>query len=145
MDGFQILGRHDVFVVDGELLTCLEVGHLIPSPADLGAGTTVGRRVHFMQAEVAFTRYGHAEGAVAEHLDTHEFPTGAPHVVAHDCIMDGTHLVEVQFAGEHHNIGILRVEFHRVDVRYALLGRDMHLHPTAAGIENRRYIAGDYR
>ena len=42
VDGLQVLGRHDVFVLNVELVAGLAVGDSVASAAYLGAGATVG-------------------------------------------------------------------------------------------------------
>ena len=55
-----------------------------------------------------------------------------------------THLVEIELAGEYHDIGPLRVESHRLDVGYVDLCRNVHLDPYRACIEYSGYVACYY-
>ena len=72
--GFQVLGRHDVFIVDVELVARLIIRCGIAASAHLNALPAVGRAVGGMQAHIALAADGHAEGAVAEHLDADLLP-----------------------------------------------------------------------
>ena len=96
-----------------------------------------------MQAEIAFARHGHAQGAVAEHLDAHGLAVGAAYVVAPDGVGNGLDLGEIELARKHNHIGPPGIEFHRLDVRDALLCGDVHLHADAAGIGYGSNVAGD--
>ena len=81
-----------------------------------------------MQAEVAFSRNRHTQSTVAEHFDAHKRAVRTADVVADDCLVDFVNLFEVNFAGKHHHIGKLRVESHRLTVRYIHLSGNVHLH-----------------
>ena len=60
-----------------------------------------------MQAQRAFARYGHAERPVAEHLNPHQLAPRAADIFLHNGAVYGGYLVEIEFAGEYHHIGIL--------------------------------------
>ncbi len=80
---------------------------------------------------------------MGEHLDFNQFAARPADVVFDDFAMDGRHLFKGQFARQHHRIGPLREKAHGFGVGDVALGRDVHLLPDAAGIENRRHIGGD--
>ena len=143
MDGAQVFGRHNIFVLDIELVAGLAVGDGVASAADLGAGASVGRGVHLVEREIAFAGNGHTEGAVAEHFDSHQLAVRAADIFVDYGLMDGRHLVEVEFAGEHHHIGILRIVAECGGVAHTELRGDVHLHIAAAGIEDCGHIRGD--
>ena len=69
LDGTEILGGHNVFVVNVELRAGLQVRDLIAPSAELEAGSPVRGGSIGLQAEVTFAGNGHAEGSVGEHLD----------------------------------------------------------------------------
>ena len=110
MDGLQVFGRHDVFILYGELVARLAVGHLVSASAYLRACSAVCRRVHFVQTQIAFARHRHAERAVAKHFDAQTFAVRSADVVALDGVVDARHLCQVELARQHKHIGILRVE-----------------------------------
>ena len=56
--------------------------------------------------------------------------------------VDVSHLIEVQFTGQHHHIGKLCIKPQGFDVRYVQLGRKMHLHAFLTAIGHHRNIAG---
>ena len=143
MDGLQVLGRHDVFVLHLKLVVGLQIGHTVAPAAYLGAGSAVGARVHLMQAQIALARDSHAESSVAEHLEAHEIAMRAADIVAHDGIAYGGYLLHIELTGQHHHVGPLRVESHRLDIAHIDLSGDMHLHPYRTGIHDGRHIAGD--
>ena len=80
---------------------------------------------------------------MTEHLDTHRFTTRTHDVVALDGFVNAGHLVEVQLAGQHHDVGKAGVESQGLGVRDIQLGGQMHLHPNLAGIVHGRHVAGD--
>ena len=144
VNGFQVFGRHDIFVLNVQLVAGLKIGDAVSAPANLGACTPVGTGIHLVEAEVALARHGHAQGAVAEHLDAHRFAFRATDVVALDGVADCAHLVEVELAGKDDHIGPLRVEPHGLGVGDIALGGYVDLHSAAAGIEDGGDVAGNY-
>ena len=85
-----------------------------------------------MQAEVALARHSHAQRAVAEHFEPYPLSRRAAYVLALYGLRYGGHLVEVQLAGQHHHVGICRIEAHGLDIRYVALGGYVYLHAVAA-------------
>ncbi len=57
---------------------------------------------------------------------------------------DARYLFERQLARQHHDVGPLREELHRLGVRYVALGGYMHLHAYAPGIEHGGHVGGYY-
>ena len=143
VDGAEVLGREDVAAVDVERLARLPVGDGVLAAANLAAGPPVGRARGLVQAQVALARDGHAEGSVGEHLDFDQLALRAADVVFDDFAVDGGHLLERELAGQHHRVGPLCEEFHRLGVRDVALGRDVDLDPHAARIEDCREVGGD--
>ncbi len=81
---------------------------------------------------------------MGEHLDRDQLAPRTADVVLDDLAADGRHLFERQLARQHHRIGPLGVEAHRLRVGDVALRRDVHLLPDAAGIEDRRHVGGDH-
>ena len=142
MDGLQVLGAHDVFVFHRQLLTGVGVVQGVGPAAHLVARAAVGAGVHLVEAHVAFAAHGHAEGAVAEHLEAHELAARAAHVLLHDAAVYLRHLVEVELPGEHHHVGPLGVELHRLEIGDVDLGGDVHLLADGACVENHGDVGG---
>ncbi len=80
---------------------------------------------------------------MGEHLDFDQLAPRAADVVFLDFPMDARHLLQRQFAGQHHRVGPLREELHGFGIRYVALGRYVHLHADAAGIEYGGHVGGD--
>ena len=97
-----------------------------------------------MKAQVTFAGNGHAEGTVAEHLDPHKLSARSADVVADNSFMDGPDLIEIQFTGQDHHVGITGIEAEGLGVGDAQLGGDVDLHPPGAGIEDCGHVGGDY-
>ena len=110
VDRLQILGRHDVLVVDLKLDARLLILHLVGAAADLRAGATVSALTLLVQAEVALTRDGHTEGAVGEHLDTDGLTSRTDDGLFDDRLMDGSDLIHIQLTRQDHNVSELRIE-----------------------------------
>jgi len=95
VDGLEIFGRHDVLILNLQLVACLNVGDAVAAAADLCARTAVGAGVHLVQAQIAFARYSHAQSAVAEHFNLHQFAARAADVLRLYGIADGFDLVKI--------------------------------------------------
>ena len=80
---------------------------------------------------------------MGEHFDPHGFARGAADALLRDLAGDVGHLLEIQFAGEHHHVGPLGVELHGLTVGDVALGRDVDFDPRAVGVEDRRKVGGD--
>ena len=143
VDRAEVLGREDILPVDVELRAGLLVCQGVFAAAQLAAGPAVGRAARLVEREVALARDGHAEGAVGEHLDLHELAARSADVVLDDPAVDFGHLLERELACQHHRVGPLRVEAHRLGVRDVALRGDVHLLPDAPRVENRRQVGGD--
>ena len=143
MDGFQIFGRHQVFVIDLNLVAGLSVGEGVRATADLRAGAAVGARVHGVQRHIALAADGHAEGAVAKHLEAHAAARRAAQVVADDAAVYLGHLLHRQLARQHHHVGPAGVELQRLVVGDVGLGGDVHLDTLAVCVFDDGGVAGD--
>src|SRR3712207_1931506 len=144
VDSLQVFGRHDVFVVHIQLYIRLLVANGIAPPAYLHACAAVGRMVHLVKRQVAFARNCHAKRSVTEHLDTDLFAAGTADVLFSDDTVDFRHLLQIQLASQHHDIGKLSVKPQRFRVRYVQLSRQVHLLPDTAGIVHHRHIGSDH-
>ena len=58
---------------------------------------------------------------MTEHLDAHQFAAGSGDVLFLNLSVNLGHLVEVQLARQHDDVGKLGVELQRLDVRYVQL------------------------
>ena len=97
-----------------------------------------------MQAHVALTANGHAQGTMTEHLDTYLLATGTADVLLLNLTENLGHLVHVQLAGQHNHIGKLGIEAQGLDVRDVQLCGEVYLlsHPVAIG--HHSYVAGNH-
>ena len=130
----QVLGGHDVLVVYLQFVACLEVSDAVAPAAELETGAAVGRLAVLVQAQIAFARDGHAQSPVAEHLDLHRTARRTGDALRGDTVADGPDLLQVEFPGEDHHVGILRVEAQGLGVGDIELSGDMHLQTDTAGI-----------
>ena len=113
---FRSLGDIIYLFSTAKLFACLEVGHFVSAAADLGACAAVGAGVHLVQAQIAFARHCHAECSVAEHLEANKLASRACYVFGADGVGYRAHLLDVEFAGEHHYVGVCGVKAHGLDV-----------------------------
>ena len=97
-----------------------------------------------METHVALAADGHAEGAVAEHLNADELARGAADMLLTDLTVDICHLIHIQFTGEHHDIGKLGVEAQGLDVGDVELCREMHLLPYPITIGHHSHVGGNH-
>lgn len=95
----------------------------------------VGAGVHLVQAHVAFAAYRHTQRSVAEHLQTHHLSVVLAYVFLFYGAVDFRHLLHVEFACQHHNVGKLRIESHSLGVADIYLSGDVHFLTDLAGIE----------
>ena len=144
VDGLEVFGRHDVFVVDLELIACLKVGYLIAPATYLRACAAVGAGVHLVKAEVAFAAHRHAQCAVAEHLNADRLAFGTGDVFGVYGVVDVAHLLKIQFAGEHDNVGELCVEAHSLRIGYVALRGYVNFDSMTAAAAYRRDVGSDY-
>ena len=142
-DGLQVLGRHDILVVDGELVTRLIIGSGITATTYLDTLTTIGRAVGCMETHIALAADGHAEGSVTEHLDTDLLTAWAADVLGLHLSEDLCHLIHIQFTSQHHHIGKLGVEAQSLDVGDIQLRGKVHLLPHPITIGHHRHIRSD--
>ena len=144
VDRTEVFGRHDIFVVDDQLLAALAVPDRIGAAAYLATASPVGRMRRLVQAQVALARDGHAERPVREHLDTERLALGPPQIARADAVGNRAHLSEAQLACQHDDIGVLRVKGDGLDIRQIELSGYVHLQPDAAGVENGGLIRRDH-
>ena len=142
-DGFQILRRHNVTVLDVQFRACLHILHRVAPTAELHALATVGRTAPVALAQVAFAADGHAEGAMAEHLDAHRLSTRTANAVSFDGIVDFRHLLHVQLTCQNHHIGKLRIETQSLRITDVQLRAQVDFLPNLTAIKHHRHIAGN--
>ena len=95
-----------------------------------------------MQAEVAFSGDGHAQGPVDEHLYPHKLAARPGDVLFDYGFVDLPDLVQVQFPGQHDHVGELRIESQGFDVGYVELGGDMDLHADLPAVADGCQVRG---
>ena len=59
--------------------------------------------------------------------------------------IDVGHLLHIQFAGQHHDVGKLGIEAQGLDVRDVQLGGEVNLHAPLAAVGHHGNVAGDDR
>ena len=143
MNGFQILGRHYILVFDVEFFACFAVAHGVGTAADLIASTAVGTRIHLMQTHIALSAHRHAQCAMTEHFESDPLSGRAAYIFLTDHLRNLPYLIHIQFAGQHHDVGKLRIESHSGGIADIHLSGDMHLLPYLAGIQDGSHIGGD--
>ena len=94
-------------------LAGLVVRQQIATAAGLQTVAAVGAFPVSGQRQVALARNGHAEGSVSKHFNTHQFSGRAADILPHYGIVNLLDLPQVQFTGQHHNIGPLCVKTQR--------------------------------
>ena len=141
--GLQVLRAHDVFVVYLQLMARLVVGGGVAAAAHLDALAAVSAAVGLVQAHVALAADGHAEGAVAEHFYSDLLTAGAADVLLLDVAVNLGHLLHLQFAGQHHHVGKLRIESQRFNVGNVQLRAEVNLHAHLSTVLHYGHIAGD--
>ena len=142
-DGLQVFRAHDVLVVNLQLVAGLVVGHGVAAAADLHAFAPVGRAVGIVQAHVTLARYGHAECAVAEHLDADGLPHRPADVPCQDLSVYLLYLLHVQFARQDGDVCKLCIELQGIDVRDVQLRGEVYLYARLPAIHHHRHVAGD--
>ena len=143
MNRLEVFGRHDVGVVDVQLVVRLAVADGVAAAANLVAGAAVGGGVHLVQAEVAFSGDGHAEGAVAKHFEAYGLAFRASDVALADGPMDGADLVQIELAGQDGHVGKAGVEGEGFDVGDVELGGEVDLLTDVGGIAHGGHVGGD--
>ena len=142
-DGLQVLRGHEVAVVERNLRAALAVDGDVVAPAALQALAPVGALASRVQAQPALSAHGHAERAVAEHLDAHGPARGALDALAVDRGADVRHLAQRQLARKHDDVGELRVKAQGLDVRDVELRGEMHLDAELPAALHDRNVGGD--
>ena len=80
---------------------------------------------------------------MAKHFDADGISHGTADVLLLNVLVNGFHLLHIEFARQHHNIGKTAVELQRFDVRDVELGRQMHLLSHFVAIAHHGHIAGN--
>ena len=143
VDGLEVFGRHDVFVVHLQLDVAVAVAHGVGAAAHLHAGAAVGRGAEFVEAQVAFAGDGHAEGAVAEHLDAHQLSAGAADVFVDDVAVDFLHLFQVELACQDDDVGEAGVEAQGLDIGDVELRGEVDFLSDAVAVVHDGDVGGD--
>ena len=143
-NGLKILRRHNVLIINIELVAGLVISSGVRTAAHLYALATISRAVGRMQTHVALAAYGHAEGSVAEHFYTNLIAARAADMLLLNLTENLGYLVHIQLARQHHNIGKLGVELKCLDIRNVELGREVNLLTHLITIGHNGHIAGYY-
>ena len=83
---------------------------------------------------------GHAECSVTEHLDTYQLSARTANALFLYLPVYVGHLRHIQFAGQHHDIGKLGIEFQRFDVADVQLGGQVYLLPYLSAVHHDGYV-----
>ena len=130
-NGFQVFGRHDVFVVNFQFNFAVFVLYSVAAATNLVAFSAISRQIFLVQTQVAFTRNSHTKRTVAKHFNPDQFTVFTPDILFHNSFMNFSYLFQVQFARQHHHIGKLSIEFQRVHIGNIRLNRKMNLNANA--------------
>ena len=136
----EILRRHDILIVHLEFLTGVLISHSISATADLIACTTVGTRIHLMQAHIALATDSHAQCSVAEHLDADRLAVRAGDILLTNLVGDALHLIHIELTRKHHHIGKLRIKSHSIGICHIHLSRNVHLLVDLTSVKDSRHI-----
>ena len=139
-DGLEVLGRHNVLVLDGQFYIGFAILDNVSAAAYLHAGSTVGAGVHLVKAQVALAAYSHAQGTVAEHLNTNQLTLGATHILLQYLTVNLGHLIQVKLTCQYHYIGKPGIELESLYVAYVELSGEMHLHTYLVAVGHHRDI-----
>ena len=82
---------------------------------------------------------------MAEHLYAHQLALGAAHLLLLDLAVDLCHLVHVELACQHHDIGKLCIKLQGLYVADVELCGEMHLHAHLSAVGHHRHVAGNDR
>ena len=93
-----------------------------------------------MEREIAFSADGHAERAVAEHLEADGLSGGSADVLLPDCAGYDGDLVEIQLPGEDHHVGPPGIEADGLGVADVDLGGYVDLLSDGAGVEDGGHV-----
>ena len=110
MNGLEVFRRHYILIVNLQLLASLTVSHSIGPAAYLHTRATVSGACSLMQAQIALAAHSHTESTVAEHLYANFLPLRTAYIVTFYGLGDAFHLLQIQFTGKHHHIGVLSIE-----------------------------------
>ena len=122
----------------------LAVGEQVGAAADLHTLAAVGAAVLGHQAHVALARDGHAERAMAEHLDADGLARRTEDGLrAMDGLVDMAHLVHIELARQYGNVGKLRVEAQGLDVGDVELGGEVDLQADLPAVAHHGHVGGN--
>ena len=82
---------------------------------------------------------------MTEHLYAHQLALGTAHLLLLDLAVDLCHLVHVELACQHHDIGKLCIKFQGLYVADVELCGEMHLHAYLSAVGHHRHVAGNDR
>ena len=82
---------------------------------------------------------------MTKHLNTDQVAMGTFYLLFHHLTVDFSHLVHIQFTGQYHHVGKLRIELQSLNVRNIELRGEMNLQSDTAAIGHHRHIRGNHR
>ena len=144
-DGLEVLRRHDILVVNLELVARLVVGDGVRTAAYLHALAAVGRASGVGKTHVALAAHSHAQRTVAEHLDAHQLALRSADVLLLYLLEDVSHLVHVQLARQDNNVGKLSVELQSLGVADVELRREVNLYAHLTAVAHNSHVGSYHR
>ena len=143
VNSFEVLRRHDVFVINSEFDIRILIVNTISTAAHLHASTTIGRSIEFVQREIAFARHSHTQSTMTEHFDTNKFAIATNDILFNNATVDFSHLVHIEFARQHYYISKLSIETQRLNIRNVELSAEMHLYALRNSILHHRHVGSN--
>ena len=138
----QVLGRHDIFVVNLQFCACLAIGDDVATATYLHTGTAIGRTTRIVKAHIALTTHRHTQRAMAEHLNTHQIATGSLDLPFFYLTIDLCYLLHLQLTSQYDDISKLRIKLQCLNIRDIELRREMDLHTPLTTVSHHGYVAG---
>ena len=96
-----------------------------------------------MKTHIALATDGHAERAMAKHLDTDLHPRRSADMLGLYLTEDLSHLLHIQLTRQHDDISKLRIELQGFNIGDIQLCGEMHLLPHLITIGHHRHIRGN--
>ena len=143
MNGFQVLRGHDILVVNVQFEVRGLIFDRVSASAHLYTSASIGTEAVVIEAQVTFPTHRHTQRTVTEHLNTQEFAFRTADSLFFYVAMNRSHLLHIQFARQHDDIGELRIELERFGVGDIELGGEMHLLSDRSTILHDRDIGSD--
>lgn len=134
MDRFQVFRGHDILIVNIQFYLAVFIFYRISPPAYLHTCSPIGRGIHFVQAQVTFSRYGHTKSSVCEHFDADKFSSRTFDLLVANTLIYVRYLIHVQLSSKYDYICELGIEFQSFSIRNIELCRKMHFYTNASGI-----------